>query len=132
MAATRSRRPRIRWREAIALATEVHQRGQEAPGDAFGGASRGSTAVQQELAVRAAVPAWVDPVAAAGLAVAAGGGGKQVMEKEIQMKSRNMNSSGRNAFGRLSIVAVPCALALLCSLPLYQSKAAIADFDTKP
>jgi hypothetical protein len=57
-------------------------------------------------------------VVAAGLAVAAGGGGRQAMKKELQMKPRKMNSSVRNAFGRLSIIAVPCALALLCSLPL--------------
>jgi hypothetical protein len=65
----------------------------------------------------------VDPVAAvAGLAVAAGGGGRQVMKKELQMKSRNMNSSVWNALGRLSIIAVSCGLALLCSLPLLSQQ----------
>src|ERR1700689_4244500 len=44
------------------------------------------------------------------------------MKKEIQMKSRKMNSSVRNAFGRLSIIAFPCVLALLCSLPLLSQQ----------
>jgi Protein of unknown function (DUF2950) len=64
----------------------------------------------------------VDPVAAAGLAAAAGGGGRQVMKRELQMKSRKMNSSVRNAFGRMSITAVPCVLALLCCLPLLSQQ----------
>lgn len=110
--------------EVIALATEVHHRDQEAPRAMRLVALRGEVlAVRQRLAVRAAVRAWVDPVAAvAGLAVAAGGGGRQVMKKELQMKSRKMNSSVRNAFGRLSIVAAPCALALLCSFPLLSKQ----------
>jgi Protein of unknown function (DUF2950) len=61
-------------------------------------------------------------VVAAGLAVAAGGGGRKVMKKELQMKSRKMNSSARDPFGRLWIIAVPCALALLCSLPLLSQQ----------
>jgi hypothetical protein len=59
-------------------------------------------------------------VVAVGLAVAvaAGGGGRQVMNKELQMKSRKFNSFVRNTAGSLSIIVIPCALALLCSLPL--------------
>jgi hypothetical protein len=44
------------------------------------------------------------------------------MKREFQMKSKKMNSSVRNALGRLSIIAVPCALALLCSLPLLSQQ----------
>jgi hypothetical protein len=103
----------------IALATEVHRRAPEAPRAMRLVALRGGVpAVRHVLAVRAAVRAWVDPVAAAGLAAAAGGGGRQVMKRELQMNSRKMNSSGWNAFGKLSVIAVPCALALLCCLPL--------------
>ena len=103
----------------IASATEVHHRVQEAPRAMRLAVLRGGVpAVPHVLAVRAVVRAWVDPVAAAGLAVAAGGGGRQVMMKELQMKSRKMNPSVHNAFGRLSILTVPCLLALLCCLPL--------------
>ena len=92
-------------------------------------------AVRQRLAVRAAVRAWVDPVAAvAGLAVAAGGGGAvdKSAKKELQMKSRKMNSSVRNAFGRLSIAAAPCALGAALLFPFAIKANAFADFDTKP
>jgi hypothetical protein len=38
------------------------------------------------------------------------------------MKSRKMNSSVRNAFERLTIIVFPCALALLCCLPLLSQQ----------
>ena len=105
--------------EVIALATEAYHRAQEALGAMRLAVLReGVPAVRRVPAVRAALPAWDLVVVAAGLAVAADGGGRQVMTKELQMKSRKMNSSVRNVFGRLSIIAVPCALALLCCLPL--------------
>ena len=44
------------------------------------------------------------------------------MKKELQMKSRKMNSSVQNAFGRLSISAVLCVLALLCTLHLLSQQ----------
>jgi hypothetical protein len=83
----------------------------------------GVPAVRHVLAVRVALPAWVGlVVVVVGLAVAAGGGGKQVMTKELQMKSRKFNSFVRITAGRLSIIAIPCALALLCSLPLLSQQ----------
>ncbi|MFZ3334030.1 MAG: DUF2950 domain-containing protein [Candidatus Acidiferrales bacterium] len=65
-----------------------------------------------------AAPAW-EAVAAA---VVAGGGGKQVMEKKIQMTSGKMNSLARNAFAGFSIIALSCAFALLCSLGLLSQQ----------
>jgi hypothetical protein len=46
------------------------------------------------------------------------------MEKEIQMKSRKMNLSVRTVFARFSIIAVPCALALLSTLTLSSQQKA--------
>jgi hypothetical protein len=111
--------------EEIASETGAYHRAQaEVPRAMRSVVLRGGVpAVRHVLAVRAALPAW-GLVVAVGLAVAvaAGGGGRQVMKKELQMNSRKFNSFVRNTAGRLSIIAIPCALALLCSLPLLSQQ----------
>ena len=66
-----------------------------------------------------AAPAW-EAVAVA--AAVAGGGGKQIMEKKIQMTSRKLNSLARNAFAKVSLTTVSCTFALLCSLSLLSQQ----------
>jgi hypothetical protein len=110
--------------EEIVSAIGAYHRAQaEVPGAMRSVVLRGGVpAVRHVLAVRAALPAW-GLVVAVGLAVAADGGGRQIMKKELQMKLRKLNSFARNTAGRLSIIAIPCALALFCSLPsLSQQK----------
>jgi hypothetical protein len=101
-----------------------HRARAEVPGAMRSVVLRGGVpAVQHALVVRAALPAW-GLVVAVGLAVAvaAGGGGRQVMKRELQMKSRKFNSFVWITAGRLSIIATPCALALLCALPLLSQQ----------
>jgi hypothetical protein len=71
-------------------------------------------AAQRELAARVALPVWDRAVA-----VAAGGGGSQVMNEETKMNPRKSNVLARNALAGLSIVGLSCALMLLSSLRLF-------------
>jgi hypothetical protein len=48
-----------------------------------------------------------------------GGGGKQVMHKEIPMRTRRKHLLTRTAIARFSATAVSFAFALLCSWPLF-------------
>ena len=52
-------------------------------------------------------------VAARAAAVVAGGGDRQIMEKEMEMKSQMMDSHTPNALTRLWMIGFACALALL-------------------
>jgi hypothetical protein len=55
----------------------------------------------------------VEVVAVRAAAVAADGGGRQIMEKETQMKSQLMDSHARNGLTRLWMMGFACALALI-------------------
>lgn len=77
-------------------------------------------AVRHKPAAREEGPAWV-----AGLAVAAGGGGRQVMNEEIHMNLIKSNMLARKALAGLSLVALTCGFALLsCSSVFSQTKPA--------
>jgi hypothetical protein len=52
-------------------------------------------------------------VVAVRVAAVAGGGGRQIMEKETQMKPQMMDSHARNALTRLWMMGFVCALALI-------------------
>jgi hypothetical protein len=68
----------------------------------------------QKPAVRAVAPAWAAEAAGA----VADGGGREVMDKETQMKTRKKHLLARNTFARFALTFVSWALALLCSWPL--------------
>jgi hypothetical protein len=72
----------------------------------------GGAAVQRELAARVALRVWER-------AVAAGGGGRQVMNEETKMNPRKSNALARNALAGLSIVGLSCALMLFSSSRLF-------------
>ena len=74
-------------------------------------------AARHAPAVHEVVPAWDRAVE--GLAVAAGGGGRQVMNEESKMNPRKTKVPARNALAGLSIIGLSCALTFLTSSPLF-------------